>query len=81
MLVSLLEKVNGMHKGDRFSWDDDEDDVDSEVDWLSWIEAELPEDIGFKDDPDYMLPDTGEEVGENSVVLSTERRYNLRCRS
>uniref|UniRef100_A0A803KYK2 Protein GAMETE EXPRESSED 1 n=2 Tax=Chenopodium quinoa TaxID=63459 RepID=A0A803KYK2_CHEQI len=79
MLVSLLDKVNGMKKGDDFSWEDN-DDVDSEVDWISWVEAELPEDISVTEDPDYMLPIAGEEIGENSVAISTERRYNLRYR-
>lgn len=80
MLVSLVEKVNGMKKGEHdFSWNEDED-VDSEVDWLSWVEAELPEDISLKEDPDYLLPIAAEDMGENSVVTSTERRYNLRYR-
>ncbi|XP_021718086.1 protein GAMETE EXPRESSED 1-like [Chenopodium quinoa] len=80
MLVSLLDKVNGMKKGDDLSWDDNNDDVDSEVDWISWVEAEFPEDISVMEDPDYMLPIAGEEMGENSVAISTERRYNLRYR-
>ncbi|KAL2905505.1 Protein GAMETE EXPRESSED 1 [Bienertia sinuspersici] len=79
MLLSLLDKVNGLQKTDGFSWNNDKD-VDSEIDWISWVEAELPEDTNLKEDPDYMLPTAVEEIGENSIVTSTGRRYNLRHR-
>lgn len=70
MLLLLMERVNGMQTQNKLSWDSD-----SEVDWTSWIDTDLPEDV---EDPDFVLP---EEVGENSITTaSTSRRYNLRHR-
>ncbi|PHT31661.1 hypothetical protein CQW23_27998 [Capsicum baccatum] len=71
MLQTLVEKVNGIQKHKEYlSWEMENEDSDSEVDWSSWIEAELPEDVDKLKDPDFVFP---EEVAENSV-----RRYNLR---
>uniref|UniRef100_A0A0A0KY67 Uncharacterized protein n=2 Tax=Cucumis sativus TaxID=3659 RepID=A0A0A0KY67_CUCSA len=71
MLLMLMERINGMQTQNKLSWDDS----DSEVDWTSWIDTELSEDV---EDPDFVLP---EEVGENSITTaSTSRRYNLRHR-
>ncbi|GAB4838398.1 hypothetical protein Ancab_027933 [Ancistrocladus abbreviatus] len=75
MLVTLMEKVNGMEKGEEFCWDGD---MESDVDWLSWVDTELPEDVDDCEDPDFRIPE--EIVGENSIVATTERRYNLRRR-
>ncbi|XP_059307813.1 protein GAMETE EXPRESSED 1 isoform X1 [Lycium ferocissimum] len=77
MLKTLVEKVNGIQKHKEYlSWEMENDDSDSDVDWSSWIEAELPEDVDKLKDPDFVFP---EEVAENSVgSKSITRRYNLR---
>ncbi|KAI3756781.1 hypothetical protein L1987_56604 [Smallanthus sonchifolius] len=66
MLQSLIEKVNCMQGNKQFLCEDD----DSDVDWSSWVDSDLPEDE--LDDFDYMLP---EEVRGSSVSIE----YNL-CR-
>lgn len=52
---------------------------ESDVDWSTWIDADLPDDVGMLDDPDYIL---AEQVGENSVESTSvfNNRYNLRKR-
>ncbi|KAL5574179.1 hypothetical protein UlMin_023776 [Ulmus minor] len=73
LLQTLMEKVNGI-KRQELSWESSESDVD----WSSWIDFELPEDVNNLEDPDYIFP---EEVGENSITTtSTTRKYNLRRR-
>lgn len=75
MLLTLMEKVTGMHKGEDMSWNTDSD---SEVEWSKWIDKDLPEDIDRLQDPDYLCK---EEVGENSVETNSfTKRYNLRNR-
>ncbi|OIT27341.1 PREDICTED: protein GAMETE EXPRESSED 1 [Nicotiana attenuata] len=77
MLLTLVEKVNGIQKQKKYlSYEMENEDSDSDVDWCSWIEAELPEDVDKLKDPDFVYP---EEVAENSVGnMSITRRYNLR---
>ncbi|XP_059451305.1 protein GAMETE EXPRESSED 1 [Corylus avellana] len=71
MLLTLIEKVNGMERHKELDWD-----VDSDVNWSKWIDTDLPEDLDNFEDPDYILP---EEVGENSIMnTSITREYNLR---
>jgi phage anti-repressor protein len=71
MLLTLIEKVNGMERQKELAWD-----VDSDVNWSKWIDTDLPEDLDNFEDPDYILP---EEVGENSIInTSIRREYNLR---
>ena len=73
MLLTLIEKVNDMQSNKALSWE-----MDSDVDWSSWIDAELPEDVEKLDDPDYIIQ---EQVGENSITTSSNtRKYNLRQR-
>ncbi|XVF20490.1 hypothetical protein REPUB_Repub12eG0004900 [Reevesia pubescens] len=73
MLLTLTEKVNNMQSSKELSWE-----MDSDVDWSSWIDAELPEDVDKLEDPDYLVQ---EEVGENSITTSSNtRKYNLRRR-
>ena len=73
MLLTLIEKVNNMQSNKALSWE-----MDSDVDWSSWIDAELPEDVEKLDDPDYIIQ---EQVGENSITTSSNtRKYNLRQR-
>lgn len=68
MLLMLMEKINGMQTSNKLTWDSD-----SDMNWASWINSELSEDI---EDSDYVLP---EEIGENSITTtSTARKYNLR---
>ncbi|KAM7507853.1 hypothetical protein LguiA_018306 [Lonicera macranthoides] len=75
MLLQLIEKVNGIQRNKELSWDDE---GDSEADWSTWVEAELPEDVDKLEDPDYTIPE--EVVGENwvSTTTSIARTYNLR---
>ena len=71
MLLTLIEKINGMERHKELSWDSD-----SDVNWSTWIDTDLPEDVNNFEDPDYKLP---EEVGENSIMAtSITRNYNLR---
>lgn len=78
MLQTLLEKVDGMQRIKELSWESD-----SHVDWPSWMETELPEDVDHFEDPNYLTSDgVAEEVGENWITTSTiTGRYNLRSRS
>lgn len=47
----------------------------------SWLYDELAEEVDQEVDPDYMLPEAEEEVGENySTAITDSRRYNLRPR-
>lgn len=73
----MAEGVNALRKEKMFSsWDSD---TESELDWSSWIDNELPEDLDKLEDPDYAYQ---EEVGENSIETSfLTKRYNLRSRS
>ncbi|GMN42339.1 hypothetical protein TIFTF001_011552 [Ficus carica] len=74
MLQTLIEKVNGMQRRE-LSWE-----LDTDVNWSSWIDTDLPEDVNKAEDPDYIAPE--EEVGENSITTTTStRKYNLRRRS
>lgn len=66
MLQSLIEKINGLQGTKQFLYED----YDSDIDWSSWIDSDLPEDE--LDELDYMLP---EEVKDASL----SREYNL-CR-
>lgn len=84
MLLTLMEKVNGMQKHKESSWEMEmeSDDSESEVeDWPSWIENELPDEVDKLQDPDYyLLP---EAAAENSLITSNAivtGRYNLRNR-
>ncbi|KAF8398897.1 hypothetical protein HHK36_014761 [Tetracentron sinense] len=71
MLLTLIEKVSFIERN-KFSLD-----MDYHVNLSSWIDTELPEDVDYCDDPDF-LP---EEVGENSVTTtSITRKYDLRPR-
>ena len=73
MLLTLIEKINGLDRHKELSWD-----MDSDENWSTWIDSDLPEDVKNFEDPDYILP---EEVGENSIMTtSITRKYNLRHR-
>ncbi|KAL4567275.1 hypothetical protein LXL04_022854 [Taraxacum kok-saghyz] len=71
MLQSLIEKVNGMQGSKKFSDDEDESDVD----WSSWVDFDLPEDE--VEDVDYKLP---EKVGGDLITTLVSKQYNLRHR-
>ncbi|KAL9245965.1 hypothetical protein vseg_019555 [Gypsophila vaccaria] len=82
MLASLIDKVNQIQKVKDYYSSDDES-VDSEVDWISWMDTSLPEDLSMNDDPDYLLPPYQEDGhSEKSIVTSVDRnrKYNLRHR-
>ncbi|KAL6286826.1 hypothetical protein ACE6H2_011216 [Prunus campanulata] len=72
LLHTLIEKVNGMQRYQKLSWEED-----SEFNWSSWIDTNLPEDVDSSEDPDYLVP---EEVGENFITASTIKEYDLRQR-
>lgn len=70
ILLTIVEKINDMQNEDE--------DTDSELNWSSWIDTDLPDDVDNLEDPDYKFP---EEVVESSVtVFSAKKRYNLRHR-
>lgn len=74
MLLTLMNKVNSMQTQKELPWELDTDYVD----WSEWVDTDLPDDVDCHDDPDFILP---EEVGENSITVSTtSRSYNLRPR-
>lgn len=73
MILALIDKVNDMQRNKGWSWE-----ADSDVNWLSWVETELPDEVDNLEDPDYIIP---EEVGENSIsITSIRRKYDLRSR-
>ncbi|GFP81543.1 protein gamete expressed 1 [Phtheirospermum japonicum] len=82
MLMTLMEKVNGMHGNNKelLTWD--VDDGDSEVNWSSWVDDELPEEVDLLEDPDFLLPKEVEDDDDDdsSVTSSSTKRYNLRRR-
>ncbi|KAG8475466.1 hypothetical protein CXB51_032305 [Gossypium anomalum] len=69
MLLTLMEKVDTMQRKEALSWEME----DSDVDWRSWVDVELPEDVGQLEDPDFVME---EGIGESSDT----RTYNLRQR-
>ncbi|KAK9137300.1 hypothetical protein Sjap_007894 [Stephania japonica] len=73
MLLTLLEKLNIM-EGNKT-----ELEMESEINFSSWVDKELPEDVDVHEDPDYVWQ---EEVGENSTATtSITRKYDLRPRN
>lgn len=76
MLLKLNENLTEQFYGKQRNkelWDVDRN---SEMNWSSWVDTELPEDLDNLEDPDYILL---EEVGENSVATTiTTIKYNLR---
>ncbi|XP_028964430.2 protein GAMETE EXPRESSED 1 [Malus domestica] len=72
LLHTLIEKVNGMQRNQKLSWE-----ADSDLNWSSWVDTNLPEDVDSSEDPDYLVP---EEVGGNFITASTLKEYDLRQR-
>ncbi|WCJ21952.1 gamete expressed protein 1 [Euphorbia peplus] len=73
MIKTLIEKVNVMERREM-GWE-----TESEEDnWITWVESELPDEVGQLEDPDYIIPE--EEVGENSITTTIRRKYDLRSR-
>ncbi|XP_017974430.1 PREDICTED: protein GAMETE EXPRESSED 1-like [Theobroma cacao] len=71
MLLTLMEEVNNIQSNGALSWE-----TDSDVDWSSWIDDELAEDVDKLEDPDFIIQ---EEIGENLITtFSNTRKYNLR---
>ncbi|XVF71788.1 hypothetical protein PTKIN_Ptkin12aG0067200 [Pterospermum kingtungense] len=76
MLLTLIEKVNGIRQNTELCWD-----TDSDVDWSSWIDTEVADDGDSLKDPDYMLPVPYEESEASSIATSSiSRKYDLRPR-
>ncbi|RAL37044.1 hypothetical protein DM860_003966 [Cuscuta australis] len=74
MLLTLIEKVNGIQKHKQLSWEM-ESDSDSEIDWSAWVDEELPDDVDELEDPDYIVHD---KVAETPVLHNgVTQRYNL----
>lgn len=71
LLHTLIEKVNGMQRYHKL-WEED-----SDLNWSSWLNSNLPEDEDWSEDPDYLVP---EEVGENIITASSIKEYDLRQR-
>ncbi|XP_065866208.1 protein GAMETE EXPRESSED 1-like [Euphorbia lathyris] len=72
MIETLMEKVNEMERRE-IGWE-----TESEMNWGSWVEKELADEVDKLKDPDYIFR---EEVGENSTTTRTiKTKYNLRSR-
>ncbi|KAJ0478746.1 hypothetical protein HanHA300_Chr13g0503361 [Helianthus annuus] len=71
MLQSLIQTVNVMQGNKQMLYNDD----DSDVDWSSWVDSDLPEDE--PEDHDYML---SEQAMVTSISTSGSREYNFRHR-
>lgn len=52
LLHTLIEKVNGMQRYQKFTWDGE-----SDLNWSSWLDSNLPEDEDCSEDPDYLVPE------------------------
>ncbi|PKI68002.1 hypothetical protein CRG98_011598 [Punica granatum] len=72
ILLNLMEKVNYMQSEDKLSWE-----TDSDVDWSSWIDSELPDEVESSEDPNY---EVSTDVGESSLTTYVRKEYNLRKR-
>ncbi|XP_047974363.1 protein GAMETE EXPRESSED 1-like [Salvia hispanica] len=78
MLMTLMEKVNSIQRSkEMVAWDAD---VESDMNWRSWVDTELTEDVQLLEDPDYVLPEEFDE-SNSSVTNSHTKSYNLRRRS
>ncbi|MFS7925887.1 hypothetical protein Hanom_Chr04g00290471 [Helianthus anomalus] len=71
MLQSLIQAVNVMQGNKQMLYNDD----DSDVDWSSWVDSDLPEDE--PEDHDYTL---SEQAMVTSISTSGSREYNFRRR-
>ncbi|MBA0772787.1 hypothetical protein Gotri_008110 [Gossypium trilobum] len=69
MLLTLIDKVDTMQRKEALSWEME----DSDVDWRSWVDVELPEDVGQLEDPDFVIEEGIGESGDTGT-------YNLRQR-
>lgn len=76
MLKNLTEDVYNMRKKAELGWE-----TESEVEWYTWVDTEIPDGVDNLQDPDYHAPGYEEEVGDNSnATSSVTTRYNLRTR-
>lgn len=75
MLLTLMDKINGLQSDKELLLDTDED---SDINWSLWVDSELPEDVDKLEDLDF---EVAERVGENSLETnSITKKYNLRNR-
>ncbi|CAI0376557.1 unnamed protein product [Linum tenue] len=74
MIETLVEKVNSIQRSKEETWEED-----SDVDWPSWIEDELPEEVPSLEDPDYEPP---KDMTEQSLTCApmAKKYYHLRQR-
>ncbi|EEF28852.1 conserved hypothetical protein [Ricinus communis] len=73
LLLTAVDKLNAMQRTkEELLWESD-----SELNWSSFVENELPDEVDKLQDPDYIMPEE-EEVAENSITLP--RKYDLRHR-
>lgn len=83
ILMTLMEKVNRMQENkEMLSWGMDSD---SEINWSSWIDTELPDDVNLLEDPDYLMPEEirdklVDDEERSSVTKLSTKRYSLRRR-
>ncbi|KAG6389633.1 hypothetical protein SASPL_151105 [Salvia splendens] len=78
ILMTLMEKVNSMQRSkEMVAWDTD---VEREMNWRSWVDTELTEDVQLLEDPDYVLPEEFDESNSSVTTLHT-KSYNLHRRS
>ncbi|KAL9997253.1 hypothetical protein Hdeb2414_s0641g00928171 [Helianthus debilis subsp. tardiflorus] len=75
MLQSLIQTVNVMQGNKQMLYNNDDEYDDSDVDWSSWVDSDLPEDE--PEDHDYML---SEQAIVTSISTSGSREYNFRRR-
>lgn len=76
MLLKLNENLTEQFYGKQRNKELWDVGMDSEMNWSSWVDTELPEDLDNLEDPDYILL---EEVEDNSVATTiTTIKYNLR---
>ncbi|CAA3004074.1 GAMETE EXPRESSED 1 [Olea europaea subsp. europaea] len=78
MLLTLMDKINGLHglqSNEESLLDMDEE---SDVNWSLWVDCELPEDVDKSEDPDFVVAEEGREFSLESS--SVTKKYNLRNR-
>lgn len=78
MLVTLMDKVSSMRNNDSAVSDKLMMccDSDSDVDWDSWVDKDLPDDVNNLEDPDYAIPP---EI-DNMLAILPLKTYHLRRR-
>ncbi|KAE8654892.1 hypothetical protein F3Y22_tig00117034pilonHSYRG00100 [Hibiscus syriacus] len=63
MQVTLIDKFNSIKTNSELCWDSD-----SDVDWPSWIDTDLPDNVDNLKDPDYMVPFAAATESEGNSI-------------